>query len=175
MKTPIIAAYWVNRDRFLAGEYPGDIYPEQARTKLAYLLSIGINHFIDLTEPGELNPYTPLLFEKARQVKVAMTHQRLSIPDFSVPQPAQMLTIQQAIQSAISQSHKIYVHCYGGVGRTGTVVACYLVDQGLSGAQALEELQRLRQMLPEDERLKASPETEAQRRFVLAWKKPEQP
>ena len=175
MTIPIISTYWVQPGHFLAGEYPGKNFPEQTHARLEFILSRGVNHIIDLTEAGELSPYTPSLLEVARQFKVEVIHQRLSIPDFSVPSPTHMLAIQHAIRSAITQGRIIYVHCHGGLGRTGMVVACHLVDRGFSGIQALEELQRLRQTLPAKERSKASPETQAQRSFVLAWKKPEKP
>ncbi|MBA3406233.1 MAG: dual specificity protein phosphatase family protein [Gemmatimonadaceae bacterium] len=36
--------------------------------------------------------------------------------------------------------HSIYVHCWGGVGRTGTVVGCYIVRHGRTGDDALGEV-----------------------------------
>ena len=54
---PSANSYWVIPDRFVAGEYPGSWTPAQAATGLKTLLEAGINHFVDLTQPGELLPY----------------------------------------------------------------------------------------------------------------------
>jgi protein-tyrosine phosphatase len=59
------------------------------------------------------------------------------------------------------------VHCWGGTGRTGTVVGCYLVQQGLSGAESLQRLSHLRRQTPTAGR--DSPEMESQRQMVLQW------
>jgi len=48
------------------------------------------------------------------------------------------------------------------------VVGCYLVRSGLHGAAALREIARLRRGLPDGEF--ESPETAAQRQFVLDWR-----
>ena len=49
---PSANSYWVVPNRFAAGEYPAE-----AATRLKTLLDAGIDHFIDLTEQGELLPY----------------------------------------------------------------------------------------------------------------------
>ena len=58
--------------------------------------------------------------------------------------------------------------CLGGVGRTGTVVGCWLARHGTVGAAALERLTQLRQ--DTDNVGWASPETEEQVEMVLSWK-----
>ena len=45
-----------------------------------------------------------------------------------------------AIDEAMSAGKAVYVHCWGGVGRTGTVVGCWLVRHGRTGEQALEQI-----------------------------------
>jgi protein-tyrosine phosphatase len=62
----------------------------------------------------------------------------------------------------------VYVHCHAGIGRTGTVAACWLVRQGRAPSDALAELQRLRR--DTRDAASASPETAAQRAFVAAWR-----
>lgn len=43
--------------------------------------------------------------------------------------------IEQGLaKPALAAGQTVYVHCYGGIGRTGTVVGCWLVRHGLSGA-----------------------------------------
>ena len=36
----------------------------------------------------------------------------------------------------------LYIHCVGGVGRTGTIVACYIYFMGMSAEDALAETRR---------------------------------
>ena len=55
-----------------------------------------------------------------------------------------MRAILDLIESAITAEAPVYVHCWGGIGRTGTVVCCWLVERGLSGEQALVEIALLR-------------------------------
>jgi protein-tyrosine phosphatase len=97
-----------------------------------------------------------------------ITRRQWSIPDVTAPTVAQMRAILADIDDALQTGRTVYVHCYGGIGRTGTVVGCYLVNQGLSGAAALETITRLRQPLPKGYRL--SPETSAQCDLVRTWR-----
>jgi protein-tyrosine phosphatase len=61
------------------------------------------------------------------------------------------------------------VHCWGGKGRTGTVVGCWLVRHGkATGDQALAMIQELRKNDPT--RYEPSPENETQRQMVREWK-----
>ena len=46
--------YWVEPERLLAGAYPGHVDPAYAAARIDALLALGIDRFIDLTEPGEL-------------------------------------------------------------------------------------------------------------------------
>jgi len=61
----------------------------------------------------------------------------------------------------------VYVHCWGGIGRTGTVVCCWLVERGLTGEQALVEIALLREGIKK--RQITSPEMPGQQEFVKSW------
>jgi protein-tyrosine phosphatase len=91
----------------------------------------------------------------------------MSIRDFSTPSTDEMMDMLDTIDSALSDGHNIYLHCFGGKGRTGTVVGCYLARHGMPGSQALEMINTLRKNIKEDSG--QSPETESQRRMVLEW------
>jgi hypothetical protein len=167
---PIADSYWVRPGQLLAGEYPGARAEADAQGKLNTLLAAGIRHFVDLTETGEYNlrPYWPLVQQLAAGRGVEVAHTRLSIPDMGTPTRAQMLQILDTIDAALAGGQGVYVHCFGGIGRTGTVVGCYLVRHGADATAALAEIARLRVGTPDGDR--RSPETEAQRRLVLAWR-----
>ena len=66
------------------------------------------------------------------------------------------------IDQALAAGHTMYVHCWGGVGRTGTVVGCHLVRHGQQGTAALHALARRWQTVAKRPRHPCSPETEAQ-------------
>jgi protein-tyrosine phosphatase len=72
--------------------------------------------------------------------------------------------------SALESGGKVYVHCRAGIGRTGTVAATWLVSQGLTGEDALQLLSQKWQATDKSANVLHSPETEAQRQFVLAWR-----
>lgn len=171
-------SYWVLPDSLMAGEYPGDRDPGSTRHKLADYLRHGINAFLDLTEAGELRPYEDDLYEVASDAGIDCVYRRLPIRDVDVPdQPGQMHTILNQIGYWQRQGRKVYVHCWGGVGRTGTVVGCHLVERGLSGQAALEQLRLLWTRMSEDKRRRKphTPETQAQRDYVLGWESLSQP
>jgi protein-tyrosine phosphatase len=167
---PIPESYWVISGRLLAGEYPGaKAAPERTRQRLDAFLAAGINTFINLTEAGELEDYTPFLQEHAAAQQVALECLRFPIVDVGLPTRAGMCAILDAIDVALAQERRVYVHCFGGIGRTGTVVGCFLVRHGRSGAQALQELAGWWRGVPKSARSPYSPETRQQEQFVLNW------
>jgi len=173
---PIKHCYWVDEGRLLAGEYPRELGESASRAKLQALLDAGVTLFLDLTEVGEptpagpLKPYAPLLsgFADPRVRSV-----RLPISDVSVPQTAQeMAAILDCIDDELERGGAVYVHCWGGVGRTGTVVGCWLARHGRTGSEALAQLQRLWRTNPKSAWKRHSPETEEQHRCVREWYEP---
>ena len=77
-----------------------------------------------------------------------------------------------AIDSALGRGRNAYVHCWGGVGRTGTVVGCWLVRHGRTGDGALAELGELWRSVEKIHHKPVSPETREQREYVRQWVEP---
>ncbi len=165
---PIPDSYWVLPGRLLAGEYPGSKDATEARRKLDHFLAAGVTYFLDLTQPGELKPYAPLLQERAAVLGRTVVHHRMAIPDLGTPSIADTKLILDVIDAALADGHVPYVHCWGGVGRTGAIVGCHLVRRGMTGDEALTEIARLRQGTPDG--YKRSPETPAQAARVRTWR-----
>jgi hypothetical protein len=167
---PIIESYWVEEDLFLAGEYPGSYDPEDTRRRMDAFLESGIRTFIDLTQSHELAPYEPILKEEAGIYDTMAFYHRFAIRDHGVPSIQTMTLILDTIDHAIQNGDPVYVHCWGGVGRTGIVVGCYFVRHGMSPRKALERVNALYQTRPQNYFLVRSPETEEQADFVLKWR-----
>jgi len=152
---PIHGSYWVRPGKLLAGPYPVAWKADITRQNFERLWSAGINYFVDLTEPDECEPYLGVLWDGAE-------YHRLSIPDFDTPHPDHLRDILDVIDAALLMARTVYVHCLGGIGRTGTVIGCYLVRHGMPGPEAVKTVTRWRGV--------TSPETEAQRQMIQNWR-----
>jgi protein-tyrosine phosphatase len=161
---PLHGSYWVLPDQLLAGPYPSAFDEDLAQKRMHALVEAGVTTIIDLTESDEHRSYVPRLNVEAAAQGRVIEHHRYPIPDMDVPLPEQMVRILDAIDTALGEGQVVYVHCMGGIGRTGTVIGCFLVRHGQTGAEALQEIARLRGGLAE------SPETEEQRRMIRTWK-----
>ena len=64
----------------------------------------------------------------------------LPVPDMTAPTQATLEAGVAAIASAIDAGQRVAVHCGAGLGRTGTLVAAYLVSTGLTAEQAIQEV-----------------------------------
>ena len=168
-------SFWVDEGVLLAGPYPGAIDRAEAAAKLEAFLDVGITTFLDLTQAGEpspkdgpLQPYDDLLSEIAARRGITVRHIRMPIRDVSIPTAEAMEAILAFISATLAEREPVYVHCCGGIGRTGTVVGCLGIENGVPAESVLDELAALRagtQRSPE-----RSPETEEQRQFVREWK-----
>ena len=79
-QVPIKNSFLVDRElNIYAGEYPGDKDDEKCRLKVDDIGAWGnFRHFYDLTEEGELNPYS-------RFLRPEQHHHRFPIRDCSIP------------------------------------------------------------------------------------------
>jgi hypothetical protein len=182
--------YYRVHDQLLAGEYPADRDRQGLQAKLrqllggqssksrnglsgharlSHLLDAGVTVFLDLTEEQEkdLLPYAPTLLAIADDMGRTVQYQRMPVRDFGTPTADQMCDILNLLDAAIADGQTVYLHCGAGIGRTGTVVGCYLVRHGRDGLEALEEVLRLRRGTTTAD--SPSPATEEQRRLVYSW------
>jgi hypothetical protein len=156
----------------MAGEYPLARTAPEAERRLQALLDAGITYFIDLTTADDpLDPYEQPVRDMAAQRGAEVRYSRRAIPDMGCPSADTMDAILDEIDSALADGHVVYVHCWGGIGRTGTVVGCFLVRRGHDGDGALAEVARLYGTMSETKRLRfpESPQTRRQRDFVRGW------
>lgn len=140
--------------RLIAGRHPCAVGPESAPDEVRRLRAAGVTLFVDLTHDGELEPYQSLVEPPARRVN-------LPIIDFSIPTREDLVATLDAIDAELEAGGVVYVHCWAGCGRTGVVVASWLVRHGASPQDALRVIAETRGL--------GCPQTLEQRLLVLDW------
>lgn len=122
---------------------------------------LGVSVLVSLIEDHELVSLgIPGLYEeaKARGIEVL----RLPIRDTGTPESfAPVEALVRTIDARAKAGHSVAIHCAGGLGRTGTLAGCFLIDRGLSAAQALTVLH--------DTRGPRCPETVGQEAFLAKY------
>ena len=142
-------------------------YPTQ--TQVDEMELFGINYFIDLTHKHE-SKITHYITNKA-------TYLNFPIKDFYIPKDIlPFYHLVHHIKTLIENNHKIYIHCKGGHGRSGILVACLLgVLKNLDGYNAIKEttfIHNQRKNLKKKYLKDGSPQTSLQKHFVINFFKP---
>jgi hypothetical protein len=174
VSAPIPNCYCLAHGKVYGGEYPGSLDPAEARRKIGALLDAGITAFVDLTAPADrMAPYDYILMDEARQRGVDAVRVAVPIPDMGIASPEVMHRILDEIDARVAVGQSVYVHCWGGVGRTGLVIGCHLVRHGSDGDAALATVrEHFCTMSPAKVRRHGgvSPQTTPQREMVRRWR-----
>lgn len=131
--------YWAVPDLLLGGEW--------APPFLDWLDYHGVSVIVNLTE----RPY------RDRRFRIF----QVPIRDGGVPEPEQIRHFCAIVRRAERKGASVYAHCLAGCGRTGTMIACYLVYRHRLDADAA--IARVRELRS------CSIETDAQEAAVAEW------
>jgi atypical dual specificity phosphatase len=142
-----------DRGGWVAPGLLGCAYPRTERA-LATLSGSGVRLLVNLHE----RPHDP-----ARLKRHGLREAHLPVKDFAAPSPEQIERGMGAILEALTAGEAAAVHCGGGLGRTGTLLACYLLASSEGGLGAEEAVRRVRALRP------GSVETPAQLAAIQAW------
>ncbi len=140
---------WLIEAKLAGSDKPGGNGPED--DDLHFLQAQGLRAIITLTHQA----CTPTLLEK-----YGLMSKHLPVEDFEAPNIELIEKAVGYIERRLTHNQPVVVHCRAGYGRTGTILACYLVHRGMSPQQALSELRRARP---------GSVEVKAQERAVHAY------
>ena len=152
------------KNKALFGGYPTQEYVNEYE-------SMGVRYFIDLTYEGE---------KKITPYKTKYVYIRYPIKDCRVPTNwetyAQFIIKLGDIIRELRTGQRIYLHCKGGHGRCGIVVAsllCYLYRYSAPDALSkTSEYHNRRKEMREKWRRIGSPQTRSQKHFVTKFFEP---
>ena len=163
-RKPIRNSYRV-MDRVYAGEYPIEYDEKRSIERINQFERFGITHYIDLTEEGEHLPY-------ANMLESDVQHIRFPIKDMSAPHNIESVKeLTSRINEILHErdGNKIYIHCWGGVGRTGMIVGCLLSEQyGFDFEKTMDALTLAYSDCPKSA-YRATPESNEQRLFIAKY------
>jgi atypical dual specificity phosphatase len=115
----------------------------RSKAALVFLKQQGARALVRLIEPHEADVTTKEINE------VGLEDYSEPVPDFHAPTQAQIDKIIAYIDSRVDAGVPVAVSCNAGIGRTGVILACYLVHKGLTAKEALELVRKKRRRRPE--------------------------
>jgi atypical dual specificity phosphatase len=120
---------WIDKPLLAALALP------ESKEDLEWLRRHGIEVLISLTED-------PLRRDWVNDTGILVVHE--PIDDMQAPTQEQLDRCVRAIARAHEQRMGVAVHCGAGLGRTGVVIATYLVQQGQAARDAIARVRSLR-------------------------------
>ena len=131
---------------------------EWLEDEMAAWSKAGVNTVLSLLTPSE-ESYLELGMERSEAANHGMRFISFPIEDRQVPtSPSELTKALERLDLELSSGRNAVVHCRQGVGRTGLVAACLLVNRGWGPQVAIDKVRSARGV--------SIPETEEQRRWI---------
>jgi atypical dual specificity phosphatase len=127
----VIAGFnWILSNRLAGSAQPGLL--AELDEDLGSLREVGIARIVTLTERP--------LSAAAADAGFELIH--FPVPDMGIPTPRSCERLCRALVAGLD-ARPVLLHCRGGLGRTGTVAACCLINLGQEPEQALTAVRRV--------------------------------
>ena len=120
---------WINKPFLAAMAQP------EAAEELLWLREQGIELIVSLSEE-------PLRRDWINEAGLMRIH--VPVVDMTAPTQDQLDQCLSAIKRANERNMGVVAHCSAGLGRTGTLLACYFVQQGMNAKNAVARVRRMR-------------------------------
>jgi protein-tyrosine phosphatase len=166
---PMEGTYWVVPGTLACGPYPGATTPDEAQQRIDRLAGQDLACFVNLMFDSEVDHSGHLFAEYEHLLPSRGGMKRFPIEDVHIPTADLMVEILDHIDAHLSLG--VYVHCWGGVGRTGTVVGCWLIRHGLATSSNVMSIIHDIRRQDTVRGHRRSPETFTQERFVQDWQR----
>jgi len=126
---------WVIKDKLAGSGRP------MTYRQFLWLVTQGIDSIITVRE----GPLSSDWFISTNFADNSIDHVHLNVKDYGAPSVKQLYNTIDFMEKQIDKGKRVLVHCAAGKGRTGTILAAYLLKkENLTAAQAIDKIRKLR-------------------------------
>jgi atypical dual specificity phosphatase len=126
---------WLEVDKLGAGSLPA------SADDLRSLVDQGVRAIVTLTEQP-LSAVSGVDRDALAELGIVTLH--LPILDYKAPSRQQVEALNRFVERMSADGRPVYVHCYAGVGRTGTMLHAYDLLRGMTLSEAKQHIRESR-------------------------------